>query len=148
MPTFTAPLTLHGKTATGLTVPETVIAELNLGKRPPVHVTLNGTYTYQSTVGVMGGQSLLPVSAEHRAAAGLQAGDPVTVTLTPDVAPREVTLPPALQAALDAQPAARAAFDQLPPSQRREHARAVETAKAEATRARRVQTILAALTLP
>ncbi|BBN96148.1 hypothetical protein DEIGR_100397 [Deinococcus grandis] len=146
MPTFTATLTLHGKTATGLSVPEHVITELNSGRRPPVHVTLNGTYSYRSTLGVMGGQTLLPVSAEHRAAAGLNAGDTVTVTLTPDAAPREVTLPTDLQSALDAQPGARDAFSRLSPSRQREHARQVETARADATRTRRIQAVLASLT--
>ncbi|ALW89994.1 YdeI/OmpD-associated family protein [Deinococcus actinosclerus] len=146
MPTFTATLTLHGKTATGLSVPEHVITELNSGRRPSVHVTLNGTHSYRSTLGVMGGQTLLPVSAEHRAAAGLNAGDTVTVTLTPDAAPREVTLPTDLQSALDAQPGARDAFSQLSPSRQREHARQVETARADATRTRRIQAVLASLT--
>ena len=94
----------------------------------------------------MGGQTLLPVSAEHRAAAGLNAGDTVTVTLTPDAAPREVTLPTDLQSALDAQPGARDAFSRLSPSRQREHARQVETARADATRTRRIQAVLASLT--
>ena len=43
-----------GKTATGIQVPDEVVAALGSGRRPPVKVTING-YTYRSTVAVMGG---------------------------------------------------------------------------------------------
>ena len=45
---------------------------------------------FRSTVGVMGGRHLLPVSGEVRAGAGAAAGDQVEVELEPDTAPREV----------------------------------------------------------
>ncbi|MEU2347578.1 YdeI/OmpD-associated family protein [Modestobacter sp. NPDC049651] len=141
---FTTVLELHGKTATGLVVPPDVVEALGGGRRPPVVVTLGG-HTYRTTVGVMGGRSLLPVSAEHRTAAGLAAGDEVEVDVALDTAPREVEVPADLAAALDAEPGLRARFDALAPSARKEHARAVESAKAEATRARRVAAVVAAL---
>lgn len=82
------------------------------GKKPAVNVTLNG-YRYRSTLGVMGGRSMIPVSAEHRGRAGLGAGDSVNVTLELDDTPREAVVPDDLQAALAAHPAARAAFEKL-----------------------------------
>jgi hypothetical protein len=134
---FRAVLELHGKTATGLPVPGEVLTSLGSGKKPKVTVRING-YTYRSSVGVFGGAPVLPVSAEVRAGAGIAAGDEVDVDVEPDTAPRTVEVPPDLAAALDAQPAARVAFDALSYSNQRVHTLAVEGAKTEATRERRV----------
>jgi Domain of unknown function (DUF1905) len=38
-----------GKTATGIQIPDDVMAKLGTSKKPPVRITLNG-YTYRSTV--------------------------------------------------------------------------------------------------
>ena len=141
---FTAPLLLHGKTATGFEVPDEVVSALGAGKRPPVKVTING-YTYQNTIASMGGKYMLGVSAEHRAGAGVAAGDLLEVELELDSAPREVTPPADLLAALDAEPGARQRFDALSYTMRKEHTRSVESAKAETTRLRRIEKIVAGL---
>jgi hypothetical protein len=140
---FTAALELHGKSATGLAVPPEVVESLG-SRRPAVVVTL-GSHTYRSTIASMGGRYLLPVSAENRAAAGLTAGDEVEVDVALDTAPREVELPADLAAALDAGTGLRTRFDALAPSRRKEHVRSVESAKADATRARRVAAVVAGL---
>lgn len=145
MVTFHATLQLHGKTATGIEVPADVVAALGAGKRPPVVVTLNG-YSYRSTVAPMGGRHLLPVSAENRAGAGIAAGDEVEVTLEPDDTPRTVVVPDDLAAALAAHPPAAERFAALSFSHQREHVTAVESAKAEATRQRRIDKVVATLT--
>jgi hypothetical protein len=142
--TFTAELELHGKTATGVEVPADVVERLGAGKRPPVRVTVNG-HTWESTVAVMGGRYLLGVAAEHRAAAGIAAGDRITVALVLDAGPRQVEVPADLAAALD-EAGVRAAFDRLPPSHRKEHVRAVEDAKKPETRARRIAKAVEAVT--
>jgi hypothetical protein len=134
---FSATVELGGKTATGIEVPDDVVAGLGSHKRPAVRVTI-GEYTYRSTVARMGGRFLLPVSAEVRKAAGVAAGDEVDVELVLDDAPREVTVPDDFAAALDAVPGARARFDALSYTARKEHVRAVEEAKAAATRERRI----------
>jgi hypothetical protein len=134
---FSATVELGGKTATGIEVPDDVVAGLGSHKRPAVRVTI-GEYTYRSTVARMGGRFLLPVSAEVRKAAGVAAGDEVDVELVLDDAPREVLVPDDLAAALDAVPGARARFDALSYTARKEHVRAVEEAKAAATRERRI----------
>ena len=51
---------------TGIEVPPEIVEALGSGKRPPVKVTLNG-YTYRSTVAVMGGASMISLSAANRA---------------------------------------------------------------------------------
>jgi hypothetical protein len=144
--TFTATLELAGKTATGVQVPDDVVARLGAGKRPPVVVTVNG-HTWRSTIAVMGGRFLLGVAAEHRVPAGVAAGDVIDVTVVLDDAPRTVELPGDLADALEAA-GARAAFDRLPPSHRKEHVRAVEEAKRPDTRARRIAKAVASLQAP
>jgi len=141
---FTTTVELGGQTATGLVVPDDVVEALGSGKRPPVTVTLGG-HTYRSTIARRGDRYLLPLSAENRSAAGVAAGDTVDVDVEVDTAPRTVEVPADLAAALDGDPAVRARFDALPYTHRKEHVRAVESAKAETTRQRRVAAVLAAL---
>ena len=141
---FRATVELGGKTATGIEVPAEVVESLGSGKRPPVTVTVNG-HTYRSTVASMGGRYLLPLSAENRTAAGASAGDEIDVDVELDTAPREVEVPPDLQAALDADAAAQAAWERLSYSHKRQHVLAIEQAKAEATRQRRIEKALAML---
>ena len=141
---FTTTVELGGKTATGMEVPAEVVTALAAGKRPAVRVTVGG-HTYRSTVATMGGRFLLPLSAENRTAAGVTAGDTVEVDVELDDAPRVVEVPADLTAALDADPEARRRFDALSYSHQRRHVLAVEGARAEATRARRVAGVVAAL---
>ncbi len=134
---FTAPLELHGKTATGITVPEDVVTALDAGQRPAVNVTING-YTYRSTIARMRGVFLLPLSAENRAGAGAQAGDVLEIEVTLDDQPRVLEVPPDLAAALDKDPQAKAFFESLSYSNQRWHTQQVDGAKTDATRERRV----------
>lgn len=122
---------------TGVEVPQEVLDQLGAGGRPPVRVVLNG-YEFRTTVGVMKGQHLIPVSKAVRTEAGLSAGEHLSVTLTVDSSPREVDMPTDLAAALDAEPAARAFFDGLSNSLQRYHVGQVTGAKTEATRERRI----------
>jgi antitoxin component of MazEF toxin-antitoxin module len=143
--TFTTTvLKAEGKNATGISVPAEVIAALGTQKKPKVLVTLGG-YTYPSTVAVFGDVFMLPVSAAHREAAGLQAGDQVEVSLELDLASRTVELPADLQAALSAQAGALETFEALAYSKRKEFVRQVEDAKTQETRSRRIANILAKL---
>jgi hypothetical protein len=142
--TFTTQIQLDDKVnATGISVPAEAIAVLGGKKKPPVIVTING-FTYRSTVAAYGDLYLIPLSQERRAAAGVAAGDVVEVTLELDTEPRTVEVPDDLAAALD-EAGARAAFDALSYSARKEHVRQVESAKAQETRERRITKIVAAL---
>lgn len=141
---FHATIELNGKTATGIEVPAGVVAGLGQGKRPKVTVTING-YSYPSTVGVMGGRSLIPVSADVRAKAGVAAGDEVDVDVVPDTAPRTVEVPADLARALDGVPAAREAFGKLSYSGQQRYVLAVEQAKTAETRQRRIDKAVAEL---
>jgi len=128
------------KSATGIPVPDEAVTALGAGKKPPVRATING-YTYRTTLAVMRGVSMLSLSAEHREAAGLTAGDTVDVTLELDTAPRTVEVPADLMAAL-VERGARETFDALSYSARKEHVRQVESAKAQETRDRRIAAIV------
>lgn len=135
---FRTTLELGGKTATGIQVPEEVVAALGSGKRPAVRVSL-GHYTYRSTIASMGGRYMLPVAAEHREAAGLQAGDEVEVSLALDTEPRVVTVPSDLEQALAKSPAASLAFERLSYSERRRIVLGIEGTSNPETRRRRIE---------
>ena len=141
---FHATLILSGKTATGIQVPDAIVEQLGAGKRPPVRVTI-GSYTYRTTVAPMGGQFWIPVSAENRAGAGINAGDELDVEIEIDTEPREVAVPEDLMAALDADPAAKQAFEKLSYSNKRLHVLSVEDAKTPETRQRRVEKVITTL---
>ncbi|WP_296194356.1 YdeI/OmpD-associated family protein [uncultured Microbacterium sp.] len=128
---------------TGIEVPPEVLDALGAGKRPAVVVRVNG-FEYRSTVGSMRGAAMIPFSSERRTQSGIAGRDEIDVELTVDAAPREIAVPDDLAEAL-ASAGVRAAFDELAPSARRAHVTAVEGAKAEATRARRIGTIVAGL---
>ena len=135
--TFQATVELGGKTATGIEVPPDVVEGLNTGKRPPVKATVNG-HTYRTTVAVMGGRFLIPLSAENREAAGVAAGDQVEVDLELDTEPREIAVPADFAEALDGEPSAKRFFDSLSYSHRQRHVLAIDGAKAAETRQRRI----------
>jgi hypothetical protein len=128
---------------TGIEVPADVLDALGAGRRPAVNVVVNG-FAYRSTVGAMGGRSLIPFSSDKRAATGLQGGDAITVEVTLDDAPRTVEVPGDLSEALAAADV-RAAFDALSPSARAAHVTNVESAKAAETRQRRIAAIVTKL---
>jgi hypothetical protein len=133
---FRSTVVLGGKTATGIQVPDEVVEKLDAGKRPPVAVTLGG-YTYRTTVAVMGGVYMVPLAAEHREAAGVQALQEVDVDIELDTAPRVIELPDDLSAAMDE--AARTAFDGLATSHQKEWVRWVTDAKKPETRTARIE---------
>ncbi len=134
---FRATLLLGGKTATGIRVPPEAVESLGRSKRPAVRVTING-HTYRSSVASMGGEFMLPVSAEHRTSAGVAAGDEVDVDIELDTEPREVTVPPDFADALDHDAEARRFFDGLSYSQKLWHVTSIEGAKTAETRERRI----------
>ncbi|WP_280420750.1 YdeI/OmpD-associated family protein [Nocardia carnea] len=144
MLTFDTVIELGGKTATGFRVPARVVDTLGSGKKPKVVVEIGG-HTYRSTVAVYGGEYMIPLSAENRNAAGVSAGETVTVGVELDTSERTVTVPDDLAAALARAPGTRETFDAQSYSQRRAHVNAVESAKRPETRAGRIDKIVAEL---
>src|SRR3954469_15591222 len=115
---FRAELQRTGGTTTGFEVPAEIVTGLAGGGRPKVVATLNG-YTFRSSIAKMGGSYWLGVSAERRAAAGVDGGEVFDVEVELDDAPRELEVPDDLRQALDAEPAAAAFWAPLSFSQQR-----------------------------
>jgi hypothetical protein len=141
---FRTTIVQSGKTATGIPVPDDIVEALGSGKRPAVRVTING-FTYRSSIAVIDGSYMVGVSAENRAGAGVAGGDEVDVDIELDTAPREVTVPAELAAALDGEPDARRTFDALSYSNQSWHVLQVTGAKTDETRQRRIAKSVAAL---
>jgi Bacteriocin-protection, YdeI or OmpD-Associated/Domain of unknown function (DUF1905) len=114
------------------------------GKRPGVTITING-HSWTSRVAIMRGRYLLGLSNANRQSAGVATGDEVEVGVEIDAAPRVVIEPADFARALDADTAARTAYDRLSYSRKREHVLAIESAKKPETRARRIEKALAML---
>src|SRR5215210_768607 len=90
---FRTTIRQNDKTATGIRIPDEVMDVLGAGRRPAISITLNGGYTYRSTVATVDGEPMVGLSAEHRAGSGVQGGDEVDVDVELDTAPREVVVP-------------------------------------------------------
>lgn len=123
-------------------VPPEVLAEFGGRNRTPVVATFDGV-PYRGSIASMGDGPVIGVRREIRDRIGKQPGDEVRVTLARDDAPRTVEVPADLDAALAAAPGARARFDALSHSHRREHVQSVVDAKRPETRARRIERVVA-----
>jgi hypothetical protein len=133
-----------GKTATGIEIPDEIIAALGAGKKPPVKMTVNG-YEYRSTVATVDGRFMVGFNADHRAASGLEGGDAVDVEIELDTQPRTVEVPADFQAALDADAPAKATFERLSNSLKGYHVTQVTGSKTAETRQRRIEKSVATL---
>lgn len=110
---------------------------LSSAKAFPVVVAI-GERTGRLRLARMGGKNLIGFSKAARAELGVELGASFDVVITPDATERTVDIPEALAAALTADADARAAFDALSYSRRKEIARGITEAKQDATRDRRV----------
>jgi len=134
---FTAPIEDAGNGGAFVTVPFDVEKAFG-ARRPKVRATFDDE-PYRGTLVRMGGpHHILIVLKAIRERIGKGPGDAVAVTVEADEAPREVAVPEDLAAALDAAPEARAFFDGLAYTHRREYVQWIEEAKRAETRARRV----------
>ena len=134
---LTATLVPRGPAAAVVLEDEQVATVGEGAKRFPVVASVNG-YTWRTSVMRMGGEFLVGLNRAVRQEAGVEAGDTVDVALELDTAPREVVVPAALADALTADPDARAAFDRLAYTHRKEFAQWIDEAKRDDTRERRV----------
>jgi hypothetical protein len=105
--------------------------------RVPVCGTING-FPFRSSLMPMGGCHMMPVNKELRDGAGVKPGDVVDVVMQRDEAPRTVEAPPPLKKALGKNRSAKANWEKLPFTHKKEIARWIEEAKNEETRTRRL----------
>ncbi|MBI4286437.1 MAG: DUF1905 domain-containing protein [Chloroflexi bacterium] len=123
---------------TYITLPFDVAAVFGSKAQVKVRGTVNGV-PYRSSVMPFGdGTHYMVVNRAIREAAGAKAGDTVTVELDIDREPRTVELPAELVEALGASPEAKAFFDKIPYSHKKEYVDFITEAKKPETRRKRV----------
>ena len=125
-------------------LPEDVVLGLGAGKRPAVTATVNG-HEYHTRIAVYGGRYYLGFRKDAREAAALAPGEEVDVLLVLDDEPHDVAVPDDFSALLDADPDARARFEALSFTNRKEYVAWVEGAKRSATRQRRLDQVTSLL---
>lgn len=129
---------------TGIHVPNTVLDELNGGKKPLVKVTLND-YSYRSAVGKMEDKFMISLSADNRKKAKVKGGDTLEVTIELDTEPRITEIPTQLQTALNKNQIAKMVFDKLSPSWKKAIVLSITEAKTEETKTKRIEKVIAEL---
>jgi len=118
-----------------------VVRAFGRKSRIPVRATLNG-YEYRSSLSPMGGCHVLPVNADVRKSAAVQAGDTVALRLEEDLDERTVDIPSALARALR-EAGVRQQFDKMSFTHQKEWVRSILDAKRPETRERRIAACIA-----
>jgi hypothetical protein len=136
---------------TFVVIPPDVVTALGATGRTSVTGTIDGQpfsnqvmpYTFEA----VGRRVVMVVNKAVRTSLGKDAGDSVEFALSRDSRSRsaDVAIPAELVEALARDTAAKAAFERLAPSHRREHAEYVAGAKREETRRRRAEETVARL---
>ena len=106
--------------------------------RVPVRGTLNGA-PFRGSLFPMGGCHFMVVNRHLRAAAGVRGGETVPVVMERDDEPRTIEPPADFARALRGNKEARATWDKLSYTHRREHVEHIEEAKKPETRQRRIE---------
>jgi len=122
-------------------IPAQVILQLGTRGRVPVKASFDGA-PYRGSAVPMGGVHVLGVTKAVRDAIGKPVGGTVHVTLERDEELREVEVPADLAEALEADPQAKAFFEVLSHTHRREYVGWIVEAKRPGTRASRVRQAL------
>lgn len=105
------------------------------GKRVKVAATFDGV-PYRGLIVTMQGRTFIGVNKEIRQKMGKNPGDEIAVTLEKDKAERVAAMPPDLEKRLS--PEAKAFYDSLSYTNKKSFTQWIESAKAQATRERRV----------
>ncbi|HEX6123962.1 MAG TPA: YdeI/OmpD-associated family protein [Pyrinomonadaceae bacterium] len=106
-----------------------------------VHGKLNGAAFTQTLVKYRGVWRLY-INGPMLKASGLKVGDKVTVEISFDPRPRDVKMHDQLIEALRREPVAKAEFDKLSPSRKKEISRYLNSLKTEASVERNIQRVL------
>jgi hypothetical protein len=105
--------------------------------RVPVAGTING-FPFRSSLMPMGGCHMMPVNKSLREGAGVKSGDVVEMVMERDEAPRMIEPPPLLKKQLAQSKSAKANWEKLPYTHKKEIAIWIDGAKQEETRTRRL----------
>jgi hypothetical protein len=140
----------EGMTATGIPVPDDVVAELGGAKNAAVRTSVRKAgsgedwYTYPISLASRNGAYIMSFSSANRAASGLVAGDSLDVAIELDTTPRTITIPDDLRVALVGA-GLLDKFLALSYSNQRAQVEPIEAAKAPDTRTRRIEKTLGIL---
>ncbi len=114
------------------------VATVGGGRRTfPVRVSVNGA-TLRLRLARMGGENMIGLARAAREQAGLTIGSAYQVEIAADEDERTIDVPEDLTVALAGDAQARAAFEALAYSHRKEFVRWISEAKRDTTRAQRV----------
>jgi hypothetical protein len=130
-----------GMDTAALSAPFDVEEVFGTRARVPVRGTING-FPYRSSLMPMDGCHRMVVNREIRAGAGVKAGDTVTVEMERDDVQRTVSPPPQLNKELTKSKTARANWEKLSFTNKKEMARSILEVKQEETRARRLAKVM------
>lgn len=126
-------------TWTYLTVPFDAMREYGGKGQIKVYGTINRV-AYRSTLLPHGdGKHFLVVKKEVRDKIGATAGDTVSVSMEQDSKPRTVSVPNDFKLALGRNKKAKAKFDRIPYSHKKEYVDYIDEAKKDETRKRRIK---------
>ena len=135
--TFTAEIKNAGGGGAFVEVPFDVEKEFG-SKRPKVKAMIEGV-PYRGILTRMGTEHhLLIILKEIREKIGKTFGDEVTVTVEPDAEPRVIEVPAELKKAFRIEKEAKAFFEELSYTHRREYVMWINEAKREETRKNRI----------
>lgn len=123
-------------------LPDEVLAAIGGGRRFRVSGSICGVEFESSTIPMGAGRVCVGVHKATRERAGLEIGDDVDVQIERDTRPRTLEIPADLAEALAEDDAARAVFEGLSFTRRREHVESVASAKRPETRKRRIAGVL------
>jgi hypothetical protein len=138
---------IEGKEAgvvAAITPPVDVYEVFGTRGRVPVRGTING-FPFRSSLMPMGGCHMMPVNKTLREGAGVDAGDTVEVAMERDEEERTVEAPAELKKAWAKNKAAKANWEKLPFTHKKEIAVWISEAKKEETRERRLARALQVL---
>jgi hypothetical protein len=137
--------TPRGGGGTLVPVPKAVATKLGLKGMPKINAVIAGT-PYRGSLMPMGdGTYCIGVLRSIQDAAGVGAGDSITIDLELDTAPRTVELPPDLAIQIARDEKATAAWEAMSYTNKKEMARSLEEVKRPETRERRLAQALEAL---
>ena len=119
-------------------VPGPLASELGQGKYIPIVVKIGELETRATMVPGGHGAYRIFLNGEMRRAAGADTGEPVHLEIFRHQGPLDLPIPDAFRAALEADPAALAAFLDLTPGKRNEFIKFVEGVKKEEAKLKRI----------
>jgi len=135
---------VEGMQVAGLKPPFDVVEVFGRKGRVPVKGTING-FPFRSSLMNMGDGHMMAINAEMRAGGKCKAGDSVKVVMELDQEERKVVVPAYLKKIIASDPQAKERWAKLSFTHQKEYVRAIEDAKKDETRQRRIEQMMDAL---